>query len=94
MKNKFELHKHKLFLTTKKIKNYDVDVLKSKLINFAKNNYEICKFSCSFGFDYIAIDTYIDLIDNKNVIRISIGDVEKEDIDIFVSKISKLLKEL
>lgn len=94
MKNEFELHKHKLFLTTNKIKKYNIDVLKSKLIIFAKNNDEICKFSCSFGFDYIAIDTYIDLIDNKNVIRISIGDVEKHDIDIFVSKFKKLLKEL
>ena len=41
-------------------------------------------YSGSFGFDYIAVDTYIDLNSKKNTIRISIGDVEQKTIDRFI----------
>lgn len=94
VQNEFALHKHKLFLTTNKLKNYNIDILKSKLIEFAKKNDDICKFSGSFGFDYIAVDTFMDLIEKKNVIRISIGDVDKEEIDTFADRIKEFLKEL
>lgn len=94
VQSQFELHKHKLFLTTSKLKNYNIDVLKVKLMEFAKRNDDICKFSGSFGFDYIAVDTFMDLIEKKNVIRISIGDVDKKEIDTFVDRIKELLKEL
>ena len=92
--NRFHLHNHKLFLTTNNFNNYSIDFLKSKIIEFTTNNSDICMFSGSFGFDYIAIDTFMDLIEKKNVIRISIGDVDKKEIDIFLEKINELLEGL
>ncbi len=77
------LHKHNLFSTII-INNCDV----TRVIEFLKSESEKSKglffYSGSFGFDYIAVDTYIDLNSKKNTIRISIGDVEQKTIDRFI----------
>lgn len=81
---KVELHEHNLFSTII-INNSDI----KKTIEFLKTESEKSKglffYSGSFGFDYIAVDTYFDLNNNKNTIRISIGDVDKKTIDCFVN---------
>lgn len=88
-KRNIVLHQHNLFSTI--IVN-DCDV--QKLITFLKKESEKSKglffYSGSFGFDYIAVDTYIDLNNNKNTIRISIGDVDKQTIDEFIKYIKGL----
>lgn len=77
------LHRHNLFSTIV-VDNCDV----TKIIEFLKSEAEKSKglffYSGSFGFDYIAVDTYIDLNNDKNTIRISIGDVDKKIIDRFI----------
>lgn len=94
MKDYLLISKHNLFCITKDINNYSNEDLKRIVKCFSETNKDICRFSASFGFDYIAIDTYIDLNNKKNVIRISIGDVENKIIDAFIKKIVILLKEL
>lgn len=84
-----ELHRHNLFSTII-INNNDVQ----KTIEFIKKESKKSKglffYSGSFGFDYIAVDTYIDLNNNKNTIRISIGDVSKKTIDKFINYLKGL----
>lgn len=77
------LHNHNLFLTL--ITNIDdtqklIDVVK-KIANDSKG---LCYYSSSFGFDYIALDTYFDFNSKKNTVRISIGDVNKKVLNDFV----------
>lgn len=78
------LHNHNLFLTL--ITDVDdtlklIDIVKK----IASNSKGLCYYSSSFGFDYIALDTYFDLNNQKNTIRISIGDVNKKVLNDFVA---------
>ena len=77
------LHNHNLFLTlitnTNNIQEL-IDIVKS----IAINSKGLCYYSSSFGFDYIALDTYFDFCSKKNTIRISIGDVSKKVLNDFI----------
>lgn len=79
-----KLYNHRLFSTIET--NKDIKELKNIVKNFTSKNNKICKYSPSFGFDYIAIDTYIDLNTKNNTIRISVGDVTKKEIDRFIKE--------
>ena len=72
--DKLKLHKHKLFTTLIVEEKNTI-----RLINFIKEKAISSKglffYSPSFGFDYIAVDTYYDMMTKNNTIRISIGDV-------------------
>lgn len=77
------LHKHKLFLTLN-VSSQDISELIEYVRNLSLESKGLFYYSSSFGFDYIALDTYFDLISKKNTIRISIGDVDKKIIDKFI----------
>ena len=88
-KGNITLHKHNLFSTII-VNNCEVKDLIEFLKKEAEKTNGLFFYSGSFGFDYIAVDTYIDLNNNKNTIRISIGDVDKYTIDTFI----KYMKDL
>lgn len=75
-------HKHELF-TTLIVGEKDT----ARLIDFVKekaiNSKGLFFYSPSFGFDYIAVDTYYDTLSKNNTIRISIGDVSIQTIKEF-----------
>lgn len=54
-------------------------IIESKIKNFVKCLDNI-NYACSFGFDYIAIDSYYDINEENYVIRISMND-DVENID-------------
>ncbi len=81
--SKIILHKHKLFLTLET----DYSDLRELVIfvkELSQKSNGLAYYSPSFGFDYIALDTYYDLINKKNTVRISIGDVDKNLINKFI----------
>lgn len=84
-----KLHKHNLFSTII-INNTDIDKTIEVLKKEAKKSNGLFFYSGSFGLDYIAVDTYFDLNDNKNTIRISIGDVDKDTINKFVDYLKNI----
>lgn len=75
---------HSLFTYVKIKNNKTIVEITEGLKEFCINNQSICKFSPSFGFDYIALDTYYDYHFLAYTIRISIGDVDKKTIDNFI----------
>lgn len=68
---------HQTFLLICSRKKYSKDELKQKLYSIIKekklSNIPIY-FAGGFGFDFISLDTYYDVIRNENLIRISIPD--------------------
>lgn len=89
LKNLF-LHSHELFLTVI-LEEYKVGDIINMIKKYAEDSNGLFYYSASFGFDYIAMDTYFDLNTNKNTIRISIGDVDKETLDKFIDYFKEVL---
>lgn len=77
------LHRHYLFLTIS-VSNNNFQELLSFIKKISLDSNGLFNFSSSFGFDYIAVDTYYDLNRSNNTIRVSIGDVTKKIIDDFI----------
>lgn len=68
---------HQIFFLIRAHKKYSKDELKQKLYSIIKEkklfNIPIY-FAGGFGFDFISLDTYYDVIRDENLIRISIPD--------------------
>ena len=77
------LHRHYLFSTIS-VSNNNFQELLSFIKKISLDSNGLFNFSSSFGFDYIAVDTYYDLNRSNNTIRVSIGDVTKKIIDDFI----------
>ena len=86
------LHRHNLFLTLIVDEN-DTEKLIETIKEITISSKGLCYYSSSFGFDYIALDTYFDLNNNKNTIRISIGDIDRKKIDRFIDYFKEKLND-
>lgn len=86
------LHRHNLFLTLIVDEN-DTEKLIETIKEITIGSKGLCYYSSSFGFDYIALDTYFDLNNNKNTIRISIGDIDRKKIDRFIDYFKEKLND-
>ena len=62
-----------LYILENKKMSMNKNSLDNIIKEFAKNKTEIFS-ACSFGFDYIALDSYYDINENGYVIRISMND--------------------
>lgn len=49
------------------------EIIERKIKKLVNNDYQLY-FACSFGFDYIALDSYYDINEKNYVIRISMND--------------------
>lgn len=83
-KYKFIIPEHSLFILLNIKSNLKYEELKSIILDFCKKSVNICFFSPSFGFDYIALDTYYDYNMKDYTVRISIGDVDNNIINNFI----------
>ena len=76
-------------------KNLELSIMKEKIINFCKENYDIGIYhAVSFGFDFIALDGYENFNDKQFKIRISICDFPKDLIEKISYKIIDFIKQL
>ena len=80
--NDFIIPKHNLFLL-KPANGQSIETIKERL----KHNKYI-SFSGSFGFDFICIDTYFDVAQKRQLIRIALSDYPKEIIDTVIKDIT------
>lgn len=81
---KFIIPNHSLFILLNIRSNLNLKELKNIIFDFCKKYHNICCFSPSFGFDYIALDTYYDYNMKNYTIRISVGDVDNDIIAKFI----------
>ena len=86
---------HNLFLLFLPKQNFS----RGELINICKNianslkiKYDM-KYCGSFGFDFIAIDTYINISDNKETIRLSLNDYDSDLIQKFSTDFMEILND-
>lgn len=87
---------HNLFVLIKSKKQLSVNDIKKILSKFAKeykNDSYPLLYATSFGFDFIAMDDYVDS-NKKNVIRISLPDYPAEVIVNFSKQLDILIKML
>ena len=76
-----------LFITNNSISSDEQRIIiENKIKRFVKN-FDSINSACSFGFDYVAIDSYYDINEENYVIRISMNDDYKNKINL------KLIKE-
>lgn len=50
------------------------------------NKFFDIRYCGSFGFDFISLDTYINVSDNKETIRLSLNDCDQETAQLFSLK--------
>lgn len=87
------LPNHTLFILIfpNKIYSRDELIIKCKKISDAlKNKYDI-RYCGSFGFDFISLDTYIDVATNKQTIRLSLNDYDKVLTNCFAKDFGEVL---
>lgn len=95
--SKFSIVKpnHQLFLLIFPNKNYSRDdliqVCKEITARIERDYY--IKYCGSFGFDFIALDTYINISDNKETIRLSLNDYDDKMIRDFSKKFLEVLND-
>ena len=87
------LPKHQKFIliipkNNKRISQDKLSEKLKKMINDKLKKYNVF-YACSFGFDYIAIDSYYDINVDNFVIRISMND----DININIKELVNIVKE-
>lgn len=76
---------HQLFLLIYPKNNYE----RNQLVHICKeiasrlNNKFDIKYCGSFGFDFIALDTYVNISDNKETIRLSLNDYDDDMVKAF-----------
>ena len=86
---------HHLFLLINPNKHYNrnelIEMCK-EIISKLRDKYDI-RFCGSFGFDFIAMDTYINVSDNKETIRLSLNDYSKEKAEDFAKDFWRVLND-
>ena len=88
------LPNHSLFTYLKIESKTSLLEMNDSLKKFCMTNNILCKYSPSFGFDYISLDTYYDYNSLNYTIRISIGDIDKVTLDMFINIFREYVNDL
>ena len=82
-----------LFFPTKMQSKDELTALCKKIAYELGKTYNV-KYCDSFGFDFISLDPYIDLISDRLTIRLSLNDYDKNTLDMFYHDLLTMLGNL
>lgn len=72
--------------------DFNLDILKNKIIKFCESEKKSVYHAVSFGFDYVSIDCYQNFLDNSIKFRICMNDDSVNNIKIIVNDFIKFIK--